>query len=1166
MERWSSMVLVAQKEGRLPFHRPCCCAVDMNCLYCRKFLLANALQHVFRPGAWRDAFEDDVQVAMASLLAGVYESVGLYKVEAYSRESLHCRGVSRHLKIRPGTARVCFAAACKSVVKFVNTVALTLCAASGKGAQLRWRLPRREVEDPSADAHPGQADMNGEDVTSDEDKTGKRPALVFLDAEELPFCQWRWALLTWSMEPLRLARRPVKISDAHGCFRSLQKLLRERTDAIFEKQFEEEEARGAMVKLAWDEAVARQLWQCLCFEPVVDSQVAIHGILDGDSGARMIQSNAHLYLQWTPRLQNREADSLTHEDYQGFDPKLRLRFSLDEFEGIVTNDRLEAGAHVFKEAQEGREKILKKAGKRTKGAGLRETDPWCNGTALLMRGYFGQFPYRFPRDSPICAWDRIGGYMAMEVVENKNEVEATPLEGTSEKAVTSSDKEEVIIGGKFRLGSKIGSGSFGAIHLGVNLRTGEEVAIKLEPLKSRHPQLLYEAKIYKGLAGSVGIPSIHWYGVQDAYTVMVLDLLGPSLEDLLNFCKGRLSLKTVLMIADQMINRLECVHSRNVIHRDVKPDNFLLGLGRRANQVNLIDFGLSKKYRDSKTQVHIPYREGKALTGTARYASINTHAGLEQSRRDDLEALGYVLIYLVKGCLPWQGLPSKTPKTKQERYDEIMQQKINTSLKAEESGKHGECGVNWIASSSGNATAALKPQSIKAQVPGDLLTDLEAAGEIGDPLYELNWLKSDIWAKQTWTYSANFSIDQLGLESGSRRVQLVFDGIKMGAHVKVNGKLLGTATSQFIRYSFDLDPTRSQNSLEVIFDQSIQVGGRFMASSGGWDWAPYTNTFQGDARTFTYGIWKHVYLVYTPSMSASITHVVPKIFYQGKYPTEALVDGEHAGFKVKLKVFLSAKTATFGSIAVQNSWDHVIYIAAMTVPEGNSSALIEMNPGNASAKDIKLWWPIGMGNQPLYDLSVTFEPNNTPSASVTAHRKVGFRYFALVTGNDTDPAYVTKAASEQGTDSHGMYFRINGAAFWSKGSNVIPMENLEGRMNGEAHRIMVRSAAHGGMNTLRIWGGGIFMPDEFYETCDELGLIVFHDMMYAQLGHAPAKTVVQDTELRHQVRRLSSHPSIVIWDGCNECTVLMGTKTEIYATFVMTVVAEEDDSRSIWPS
>ena len=250
---------------------------------------------------------------------------------------------------------------------------------------------------------------------------------------------------------------------------------------------------------------------------------------------------------------------------------------------------------------------------------------------------------------------------------------------------------------------------------------------------------------------------------------------------------------------------------------------------------------------------------------------------------------------------------------------------------------------------------------------------------------------------------------------------------------QVNGELLGTATSQFIRYSFDLNPTASTNqleSLEVIFDHSIQVGGRFMASSGGWDWAPYTNTWQGDARTFTYGIWKHVYLVYTPRNSASITHVVPKIFYQGKYPTTALVDGQHAGFKVKLKVFLSATKSTFGSLIIQNSWDHTIELAALTVPEGNSNVTLEVN---ASAKDIKLWWPIGMGDQPLYDLSVTFEPNATPSASVSAHRRVGFRYFALVTGNDTDAAYVSQAAKEQGTDSHGMYFRINGAAFWSKG-------------------------------------------------------------------------------------------------------------------------------------
>merc|ERR1712099_22991 len=233
------------------------------------------------------------------------------------------------------------------------------------------------------------------------------------------------------------------------------------------------------------------------------------------------------------------------------------------------------------------------------------------------------------------------------------------------------------VGGKFRLGRKIGSGSFGDIYIGTNVQTGEEVAIKLESIKSKHPQLLYESKLYKILAGGVGIPNVHWYGVEGDYNVMVIDLLGPSLEDLFSFCNRKFSLKTVLMLADQMINRIEYVHAKNFIHRDIKPDNYLIGLGKKANQVHIIDFGLAKKYRDPKTQQHIPYRENKNLAGTARYASVNTHLGIEQSRRDDLEAVGYVLMYFNRGSLPWQGLKANAKK---EKYEKIMEKKMSTPV------------------------------------------------------------------------------------------------------------------------------------------------------------------------------------------------------------------------------------------------------------------------------------------------------------------------------------------------------------------------------------------------------------------------------------------------------------------------------------------------------
>ncbi|XP_030541728.1 casein kinase 1-like protein 3 isoform X1 [Rhodamnia argentea] len=236
---------------------------------------------------------------------------------------------------------------------------------------------------------------------------------------------------------------------------------------------------------------------------------------------------------------------------------------------------------------------------------------------------------------------------------------------------------ERVVGGKYKLGRKIGSGSFGEIFLATDVDTFEMVAVKIENNRTKHPQLLYEAKLYSILQGGSGISSIKWSGVDGEDNVAVLELLGPSLEDLFVYCGRKFSLKTVLMLADQMITRIEYMHSKGFLHRDIKPDNYLMGLGRKANQVYIIDFGLAKRYRDSTTNRHIPYRENKNLTGTARYASCNTHLGIEQSRRDDLESLGYVLLYFLRGSLPWQGLKAATKKQK---YDKICEKKLSTPI------------------------------------------------------------------------------------------------------------------------------------------------------------------------------------------------------------------------------------------------------------------------------------------------------------------------------------------------------------------------------------------------------------------------------------------------------------------------------------------------------
>eukprot|EP01006_Ploeotia_vitrea_P034126 TRINITY_DN65711_c9_g1_i1.p1 TRINITY_DN65711_c9_g1~~TRINITY_DN65711_c9_g1_i1.p1 ORF type:complete len:412 (-),score=43.87 TRINITY_DN65711_c9_g1_i1:65-1300(-) len=255
--------------------------------------------------------------------------------------------------------------------------------------------------------------------------------------------------------------------------------------------------------------------------------------------------------------------------------------------------------------------------------------------------------------------------------------------GTHSSVRHKGGKIEVRVGQRYQLFAKVGEGAFGAIFRGVDTETDEDVAIKLERRDSERPQLLYEARLYKMLNSSSGhtegVPQVHWYGREGDYTALVMDYLGDSLEKLFAFCGRQFSLKTTLMIADKMLFRLEYIHNKYFVHRDIKPDNILLGHpnGPHKKEIFLIDFGLAKRYKNPKTNRHRDINSNRPMVGTARYVSINTHNGLEQSRRDDLESLGYTLLYFLRGSLPWQGIKANTKK---EKYDKMREVKLDTSI------------------------------------------------------------------------------------------------------------------------------------------------------------------------------------------------------------------------------------------------------------------------------------------------------------------------------------------------------------------------------------------------------------------------------------------------------------------------------------------------------
>eukprot|EP00930_Biecheleria_cincta_P045679 TRINITY_DN31483_c0_g1_i1.p1 TRINITY_DN31483_c0_g1~~TRINITY_DN31483_c0_g1_i1.p1 ORF type:complete len:362 (-),score=50.70 TRINITY_DN31483_c0_g1_i1:6-1091(-) len=234
-----------------------------------------------------------------------------------------------------------------------------------------------------------------------------------------------------------------------------------------------------------------------------------------------------------------------------------------------------------------------------------------------------------------------------------------------------------IVNKRFQIKGKIGEGSYSVVHRALDRSSDSHVAVKFEwKHAEKTNKLLKEADLCKTFGVSDCVPRILWSGSEGEYNVMAMGILGPSLDSQFIACRRKFSLKTVLVLADGMLRCIEFVHSHGIIHRDIKPGNFVLGPDGHSDKLYLIDYGLAKHYIDPETGKHIELVKKSGMTGTARYTTVNLHNGCEPSRRDDLGSIGYLLVYFLKGKLPWQGVQGRDKKKRKKR---IGRMKAKTS-------------------------------------------------------------------------------------------------------------------------------------------------------------------------------------------------------------------------------------------------------------------------------------------------------------------------------------------------------------------------------------------------------------------------------------------------------------------------------------------------------